>query len=391
MALSVELADFPAVADLTYLNTGSVGLVPRSVVQTVQQFDQRLALNGTTQFDEETELAVLNGTRRAAGRLFGVDPDNVALATSFTEAISQIAWWLRPGSGTNVVSTDVDFPSVTYPWHRIAGEFGCEVRLAPVSSAPQEFDLETLAGLVDDRTSVISISHVQYLTGHLLDVRALADLAHSHGALLVLDATQSAGQVPLDATAWGVDVMIAGSYKWLCGMFGAAACYLAPDVLERFDPPFVGWRSTVDPWSLDAQYLPLAKTARRMEYSTMPYGAGLALGSAIEYLLDLGVEAILEHNLALADRLIAGLDERGAHLLTPRAHGKRAGIVTARFEGLDGERVATDLTARGVIVSPRVGSIRFSPHFYNDAADIDTALETLDGVLEAHCRAGLRA
>jgi cysteine desulfurase / selenocysteine lyase len=384
VALSVDLADFPAVVDLTYLNTGSVGLVPKSIVEKVQEFDRMLALNGTTKFDEETELAVLEGTRCAGARLFGVDPENVALATSFTEAMSQIAWWARPGRGTNVVSTDVDFPSVTYPWHRVASEFGCQVRLAPVLRDPEALDIEMLANLVDENTQVISISHVQYLTGHLLDVRALADLAHSHGALLVLDTTQSAGQVSLDATDWGVDVMIAGSYKWLCSTFGSAICYLAPSVLERFEPPFVGWRSTTDPWSLDARYLPLAHSARRMEYSTMPYGAGLALGSAIDYLMDIGIDEIREHNLALTGQLIAGLDERGAHLLTPRPRDQRAGIVTARFEGLDGEQIAADLTARGVIVSPRVGSFRFSPHFYNTPADIEVALETLDAVLESH-------
>src|SRR5579871_5012848 len=128
LQLAVRRADFPALDEVTYLNTASVGLVPKSVFDRVPEFERSLALNGTTRFDEATELGVLEATRRAAARLFGADPDNVAIASSFTEALCQVAWWARPAVGTNVVSTDVDFPSVTYPWYRVAEESGCDVR-----------------------------------------------------------------------------------------------------------------------------------------------------------------------------------------------------------------------------------------------------------------------
>ncbi|HEX2032075.1 MAG TPA: aminotransferase class V-fold PLP-dependent enzyme, partial [Actinomycetota bacterium] len=137
--------DFPLLRELTYLNTASIGLVPEPVLRTAQEFEADLALRGTTGFDEDAETAVLEGARDAAARLLGAPRDNVAIATSFTEALSQVAWWLRPGAPANVVSTDVDFPSVTYVWHRIAEETGLEVRLAPVLDDPQAFDVERLA------------------------------------------------------------------------------------------------------------------------------------------------------------------------------------------------------------------------------------------------------
>ena len=185
--------DFPALDRFTYLNTASAGLVPASVVQPAHEFEAELAQAGTTGMDEDTEVGILEGARDAAASLLHADPAAIAIATSFTEALCQLAWWLRPGKGQNVVSTDVDFPSVTYPWHRIAEDTGCQVRLVPVLDDPQGFDVNTVAEHVDSATAVICISHVQYLTGHRLDLDDLVTLAHDHGALLIIDATQSAG------------------------------------------------------------------------------------------------------------------------------------------------------------------------------------------------------
>jgi cysteine desulfurase / selenocysteine lyase len=374
--------DFGVLERLTYLNTASAGLVPATVVGPAHAFESELAAAGTTGMDEDTEIAVLDDARDASARLLGADPGTVAIGTSFTEALCQIAWWLKPGKGRNVVSSDADFPSVTYPWHRIAEDTGCEVRLVGLLDDPEGFCVDKIADQVDGGTAVICISHVQYLTGHLLDLTDLAALAHGSGAVLVIDATQSAGQVPIDVTSSGVDVLITGSYKWLCSTFGAAACYISPRLLGQFRPPFVGWRSTEHPYALDARWLPLAATARRMEYSTMSYAAAIAFGRAIRYVTQLGTADVAEHNRALATLLADGLIERGARLLTPRDPGRRAGTVTARFPGHDGEAVAAELTRRGVVVSPRVGSTRFSLHFYNSSDDVEAALAALDLVLK---------
>jgi cysteine desulfurase/selenocysteine lyase len=373
--------DFPAFNRFTYLNTASAGLVPADVVQPAHEFEAELAQAGTTGMDEDTEVGILEDARNAAAGLLHADPATVAIGTSFTEALCQVAWWLRPGKGQNVVSSEADFPSVTYPWHRIAEDTGCQVRLVGVLDDPEGFDVNKIAEQVDSSTAVICISHIQYLTGHLLDLDDLAALAHDHGALLIIDATQSAGQVPINVTATGVDVLITGSYKWLCSRFGAAACYLSPPVVENFRPPFVGWRSTEHPYSLNARWLPLASTARRMEYSTMSYSAAIALGHAIRYITTMSLDEIATHNAELASQVAEELAQRGAKLLTPADPRRRAGTVTARFPGRDGEAIAAELTHRGVIVSPRVGSTRFSMHFYNNSDDVDHAMAMLDEVL----------
>jgi cysteine desulfurase/selenocysteine lyase len=373
--------DFPLLDEVTYLNAASMGLVPLPVQEQAAAFDRELALRGTAWFDEEQEIFALERARDGAAKLLNASPNAIAIATSMTEALCQVAWWLRPPAGANIVSIDLEFPSVVYPWYRIATETEVEVRLVQARDDPASLSLERLAALVDDDTAVICVSHVQFATGFRFALDDLVSLARAHNALLIVDATQSAGMVPIDVQASGVDVLLAGGYKWLGATFGAAICYLGPAILDEIDPPFVGWRSATNPYALDATRMPLAASAKRLEFSTMSYGAGVALGAAIDYILGLGVERILAHDLALATRLMAGLDVLGATILSPRDEAARAGIVTARFPGRDGEAVAARLNAAGVIVSPRFGSTRFSTHHFNHAADVDRALSVLETVL----------
>ncbi|HET6505319.1 MAG TPA: aminotransferase class V-fold PLP-dependent enzyme [Baekduia sp.] len=372
---------FPVLEDVTYLNTASIGLVARPVQESASAFDREIASRGTTWFDEEQETGVLERARGAAARLLNVDPELIAIPSSATEALCQLAWHLRPAAGANVVSIDLEFPSVVYPWMRVAEETGAEVRLVDVRSDPGRLSLEAVAERVDAHTSVICVSHAQFATGCVLDLAGLSALARAHDARLVIDATQSAGMVPIDLAGVHVDALVAGGYKWLGGPFGAALLYVHPELLDGFRPSLVGWRSTPDPYNLDPRTMPLADGARRVEFSTMSYTAGQALGGAIEYLLDVGIERVAAHAAALADRLVAGLDALGAELLTPRERASRGGTVAARFPGRDGEGVAMALNRAGVIVSPRFGATRFATHLFNTPADVDRALEQLDAVL----------
>ena len=256
--------------------------MPAAVLQPAHEFEAELAQAGTTGMDEDTEVGILEDARNAAAELLHADPSTIGIATSFTEAICQVAWWLRPGDGQNVVSSDADFPSVTYPWYRIAEDTGCQVRLVSLLDDPEGFDVDKIAEHVDSATAAICISHIQYLTGHLLDLNDLAALAHRHGALLIIDATQSAGQVPIDVTATDVDVLITGSYKLARAVRSAPRPVnlspLHPGDLPAAVRRLAQHRAPLRRWT--HWWLPLASTARRMEYSTMSYAAAIALGHA---------------------------------------------------------------------------------------------------------------
>ncbi|HET7146694.1 MAG TPA: aminotransferase class V-fold PLP-dependent enzyme [Gaiellaceae bacterium] len=381
MASLAPREHFPHLEEVVYLNAGSIGLMPTPVQEAATAFERDIWLRGTTGFDEAAETGCLEDARDAAARLLAADRDDVAIVKSATEAFGMFAWWVQPLEGTNVVTIDIEHPSTAYPWLRVARETGAEERLVRVWDDPASLSLDLLAEHVDEQTSVIVVSYVQYSTGFRFVLRELADLAHAHGALLAVDATQAAGMAPIDVAADDLDLLVAGGYKWLCGPFGAAVAWLRPELRERFDPPIVGWRSTVDPYTFDSRTMPLAPTARSMEYSTMGYGSAVALGRALEYVNELGVDRILAHDQALATRLADGLERLGAQILTPRDDAHRGGIVTARYPGRDGEAVAGQLNDAGVIVSPRFGATRYSLHFFNDESDVDRALERVERIL----------
>jgi selenocysteine lyase/cysteine desulfurase len=376
----VPRTDFPILERVAYLNTASFGLPALPVQQVARDFDDQIWTSGTVGFDDEAEAAVYEGSREAVGRLLNCDPFGVALTGSATEAIAQLAWGLDLPRGSNVVSTNIEFPSVTYPWLRAAEDNGTEVRLVDVIDDPTALTVGRVAELVDDRTSVLCISHVQYGTGGRLDPAALAELAHAHGATFILDTYQSAGVVPLDVAAFDADAVVGGGMKWLCGTAGAAFCYVRPELVERLRPAVIGWRSPADPPNFDARSIRLAPGARRMEFATMAYSAGLALQRAIDYVLDAGVERILRHSLDLGDRLIAGVEELGGTTQTPREEDARAGVVNIRFPDRDSADLTDALNAADIIVSPRLGGTRVSLHMFNDASDVDRALDVLEHV-----------
>ncbi len=374
-------ADFPGLADLTYLNTASIGLMPQPVRELALRFDEKISVRGTVGFDEAAETYALEGARAAGAILLGAESDLITVGKSATETFCQLAWALRPRTSCNLVVVDLDHPSTVYPWLRVAQESGATVRMLQVWDNPSLLSIEKLAELVDDHTWAIAVSHVQYATGHCLDLSQVASLAHAHGALAVIDATQSAGMVPIDVSASGVDALVAGGYKWLCGAFGASVGYVRRELAGSLDPPFAGWRTTPNPYVFDSRSLPLAPGAKRLEYSTMSYSAAVALAASIRYTLELGIERVRRHDQALSLRLVKGLRDLHCQILSPENPEQMTGIVTARYPARDGEAVAAQLNRAGVVVSPRFNATRFSLHHYNTAADVDRALECVQQTL----------
>lgn len=371
---------FPATQEYTYLNAASVAPMSKMAAQATLDWQQELAMRGTVHFDEEAETQVFDSLRQTGARLLRAQPDEIASASNASEALCSLAWALGPGPEANVVSARVEFPSVVYPWLRVARSTGCEVRLT--KDEDHIVDFGELVDLIDDETAAVCISHVQYSTGQRLDLAALAQAAHRRGALLIVDATQSAGAVPIDVVADDIDALVTSGYKWLCGPFGAAILFVRRDLYSRLEPGLVGWRSTAQVFDFRADQLEWAPSASRFEFGTMAYGCTIGLVTATEYLLGIGIEKIHSYNLALAGRLVEGLSSLGAEFVSPDVDNLKSSIVTARFPGHDQARIAQRLNQQGVVVSPRIGAVRFSPHVYNTAGDIDRTLEILEGILK---------
>ncbi len=374
------LADFPAANKSTYLNTASVALMYAPAEAAITAWQKDLAENGTINFDEQAEQDVFENLHVAFARLVGAQPTDIAVASSATELLASLAWAIAPPAGSNIVSTDIVFPSTIYPWARVARHTGAEVRF--LKDGQDRADQSALIELIDENTAVICVSHVEYGSGQQYDLAQLAAVAHEHDALLVVDATQSAGAVPIDVMASGVDALVCGGYKWLCGPFGAAVMYLAPRWQTKLDPGLVGFRSNKDIWRFEADYMDFADNASRFEFSTMAYGCAIGLAKAIDYLVDIGIDNIFAHNLQLADGLLATLNEVGAEIISPQNAAERTSIVSARFPGKVSRDIVKALGEANIVVSPRRDFVRFSPHLYNSSNDIERTVIELKKILQ---------
>ena len=374
--------DFPLIEKVIYLNTASIGLVPTPVLRVVKGFIEDLFIKGTTYLNEEVEENIYEDLRVKAAKLLGCRVDEIAVFSSVSEALNSIAWALR-GKG-KIVTTDVEFPTIVYPWIRVAKDKGWKVVL--VKSKDYLIDEDELLKAVDEDTLAISISHVEYLTGQRYNLKELAKKAHDVGALLIVDGIQAAGYAPVDVMKDDVDIYITGAYKWLIGPPGAAVAYIRREIYEELEPGLVGWRSVKNMWSLEVhEHIDYAATAKKFEYSTSAYEAKLGMAKSIEYLLKLGIDNVFNYNMRLTKYLmneLLSLDK--VKLITPIDDSKRGSIVTIRVNGLDPVRVKKELMKgeRIVELSIRRGLIRFSPHFYNDKEDMDEVIDRLRRIIK---------
>ena len=375
----VDPDDFPGSKHTAYLDAANIALMHRGAQREIVDWQRDLADNGSLAMNEAAEANIFEGLHRAGAKLFNAEPEDIAAGSSATELLGSLAWAVAPEAETNVVGTASAFPSTMYPWQRVAARTGCQIRLAEGDA--HHVRLDDIVGLIDEDTAVVCISHVEYGSGQRFNLTSLAEAAHEHGSLLVVDATQSAGAIPIDAGAGGLDAVVSAGYKWLCGPFGAGVMYLAPHLHTVLAPGLVGFRSHEDMWDLRADRLDYPPTARRFEFSTMAYGCALGLSRSIEFLLEVGVDRIFEYDRRLADLLIEGLRAQNLEITSPLNDAERTAIVAVRLPGVDPAEIAARLREARVVASSRSDGIRFSPHLYTREADIESALSCIDEML----------
>ena len=371
--------DFPSAKNFVYLNAANVALMYSGAEKCIQDWFKDVALNGSNNFNENAEQNVFEVLHLAAARLINTSSENISAGSSATELLSSLAWAVSPTKDQNVVSTRIVFPSTVYPWQRVANSTGCEVRLA--NEKNNFVNVDDIIDLIDQNTKVVCVSHVEFSNGQAFDLDLLSQAAHEHDALFVVDATQSAGVIPIDVKKTPIDVLVAGAYKWLCGPFGAAFMYITSELLDKLEPGLVGFRSHENMWDLNASRLEYSKDAKKFEFSTMAFGCAIGLARSIDYLNTIGVKNIFDYNMQLCDILIEGLQSRNAVINSPLDKKNGSSIITAYFDGVDTETIIKSLKAAQIFVSNRAGSIRFSPHLYNNDIDIETTLTELDNII----------
>jgi len=361
---------FPIFERRIYINSCSQGALSDAVrdayARYLDDWDERGA-----PWDYWVEKAADAG--RAFASLVNADPDEVAVTASVSAGVSTLASGLRYAGRSKLVLTDLEFPTIGQIWHAQKLRGARVVHVEPGEDGSIPFDRFQAA--IDDDTLLVSITHVSYRTGALLEVERIAELAHERGALVLLDAYQSAGSVPLDVKRLGVDFLAAGTVKYMLGSAGLGFLFARRDVVERIWPTATGWFADEDIFKMDHRDYSPARTAARFQAGTPPIPSIYAGVAGIGLLQETGVDEIRQHVLELNSRLLEGLDGLRATVATPRRPKRRGALVCVK--STDAPALVAALGREGIVTSERDGSLRISAHLYNSADDVDAVLEAL--------------
>jgi kynureninase len=369
--------EFPILERSTYLINNSLGAMPRAVHEEVAAFARAWDERGVRAWHEGWwEMAAETGDLLAP--LLGVRPGHVAMHQNVAVAAGVFLSCLDYPAGRNrIVYTALNFPNVMY---LCEGERrkGAEITVVP-SDDGIGIPTERLLAAIDERTRVVPISHILFRSAYVQDAQAVARRCREVGALLLLDVYQSAGALPMELEAWGVDAAVGGSVKWLCGGPGAGFLWVHPDRTAELSPALTGWQADEEPFAFRPGPIHPAGAPWRFLTGTPNIPALHSCRPGYRLVAGVGAQRIRERSLALTDRLIAAAEAAGFEVRTPREHAHRGGTVSVWHP--QAEPLSRELIAREILCDFRPGAgIRLSPHFYNTAEECDHAIATLAGL-----------
>jgi kynureninase len=377
--LLVFRAEFPILASTTYLVSNSLGAMPRAVPERLAEYVDEWAEHGVRAWARGWwEMPVKVGDEIAP--LLGAEKGEVAMFANVTTAQAAVlsAIDYSPPRDT-IVTTALDFPSVRYVHQRLAQRLGARIVVVE-SDDGIAVDADRVIAAIDERTRLVSISHVLFRSAYVMDIDAICRAAHDAGALVSIDAFHSIGVMPVDVRRSGADFVTGGVLKWLCGGPGGCFLYVAPSARDTLEPALTGWQAHARPFAFEPE----------MEYTTGAFrwlnGTPVvpALYAAIEgprIVRRAGIDAIRAKSVRQTARLIQLADDRGFRVHAPREADRRGGTVAIRVP--HAYEVAQTLLARDILVDyrPEAG-IRVAPHFYTTDDELESAVAAIDEILE---------
>jgi cysteine desulfurase/selenocysteine lyase len=364
---------FPLTKQFIFMNHAGVSPMSERAKAAIENLMEQLVTrpypDGMAQQDAER-------LRQGIGRLVGARPDTISLVPGNADGLSLLSEGLDWRPGDNVVGSRGEQPGNAYPWPGLR-ERGVEYRQA--EPAEGRVTPELVLSLVDERTRVVALSHVDSWSGYRLELQSLGSELRRRGVIFAVDAVQSAGALQLDLDALPVDFVCAAAYKWLLGPKGIGFCHCRPELLERLRPAPAGMGSARRLREGFEYEHELRDSAGHFEESSQPVLEMAAFGAAVGLLLDVGPARVEEQVLTLSRRLAAGLTERGYQVLTPWPRDGRedSGIVSFRRHGSSAQELLRDLNAARVVGRTYGDLVRLSPHFYNTVEEVDHVLNVL--------------
>jgi len=362
---------FPVFERRVYINSCSQGALSDSVRDAYARYLDDWDEHGAPW---EYWVGRLEAVRSSIAGLIGAGEDEVAVTTSVSAGVSALASGLRfDGGRDKVVVSDFEFPTIGQIWH------AQERRGLRVEHVPAEADgtipLERFEAAIDERTALVAVTHVCFRNGSRLDVEAVARLAHERGALVLVDAYQTVGSLPVDVGALGCDFLVAGVLKYLLASAGLAFLFCRRELVGGIEPTATGWFADRDIFEMDIHDYSPAASARRFEAGTPPIPSIYAAIAGIELMQEIGIAETERHVRELNGLLRNGVAELGGRVVTP-AEPERSGALLC-VRSADVNALVTTLDGAGIVTSSRDDNLRISAHAYNTADDVRTLLDAL--------------
>jgi selenocysteine lyase/cysteine desulfurase len=349
-------SEFPALERWTYLNTATYGQMPRRAVEAMAHHsEQRDELASTNFLDWYTDAQRL---RSSLAKLIQAAPNDIAFVPNAATALSIVLSGLA--TGDNIVTLDDEFPNYLYQGHA------------------RKVRWDQIRDSIDDRTRLVAFSEVNYATGFRPPLAEISRFLAGKGVPLFLDGSQSVGALQFDVTKTPVDVLAVHGYKWLLSPTGAGFMYVSPAFRRKLPPNIIGWRSDRHWRNVDNLHHgtpEFKETAEKYEGGGLPFHLLYAMEASVDWMLEIGPEAIERWVLQLADSARLMLRGLGAQVADTGSQ-----VVIAEFSGMDASATARALREQKVVIAARHGRLRVSPHFYNDEGDLkrlETALKAL--------------
>ena len=372
---ALRAAEFPWAAERIYLDAASIGPLPERTVRVLEAFNRRRSRPwelGASDLFDNFELS-----RARIARLIHADPLEIALSpnTSFGLGLAARALPLSPGDV--IVASEREFPSNVYPWMRLEDR-GVRLELVPVTAEGWPDEARLLERIEDPRVRILAVSLTQFSNGYTVDLDALSRATRRTGTMLVVDAIQAVGQLPVDLARTPVDLLSCGGQKWLLSPWGSGFIYVRKELIGKLDPAITGWMAFegTDDFSRLTRYNPsLRPDARRFELITLPFQDFAGMNASLELLEEVGIERIAAHLREIQAPVLDWARRRGVRVTSPvDRHG--SGILCIAPD--EPAAVHQALRQAGVTCSLREGSLRLSPHCYTTASDMERVAEILE-------------
>jgi selenocysteine lyase/cysteine desulfurase len=351
-----------------YLNSCSQGALSDAVEAGLHDFIASWHHDGSPW---ELWVEYYEAARTAFARFIHASPDEVAIVTSVSAGINAIASALHFTSRRKVVMGEFEFPTMGHVW------LGQRIRGAEIEFAEAEgnsIPAVNYEQAIDSDTLIVPITHVCFKNGFRSPVRAVTDIAHRSGALVMLDDYQDCGTRPVDVKALDVDFYVTGTLKYLLGPPGLAFLYVRRDLISSLFPTVTGWFGQANPFAYNPRHFELSSTARRFETGSPSVPNVYAAAPGFQMLGEIGMENVASHVEKLTQELLRRTLDLGMVAKTPSAS---AGPLVV-LESKDSTLLVQKLSENGIVCSNRHDGIRISFHVYNTADDVKAVVDVLE-------------